>query len=37
LQLSASAFHRVLKSARIIADLAGGDCIQPAHLAEKAE
>jgi magnesium chelatase family protein len=34
LQLSARAFHRVLKIARTIADLAGGDDIAPAHLAE---
>ncbi len=34
LQLSASAFHRILKLARTIADLAGEDRIAPAHLAE---
>ncbi len=34
LQLSARAFHRVLKIARTIADLAGSDGIAPAHLAE---
>lgn len=34
LQLSARAFHRVLKLARTIADLAGVDDIAPAHLAE---
>jgi len=34
LQLSARAFHRVLKIARTIADLAGNDEIVPAHLAE---
>jgi magnesium chelatase family protein len=34
LQLSARAFHRVLKIARTIADLAGVERITPAHLAE---
>jgi magnesium chelatase family protein len=34
LQLSARAFHRVLKLARTIADLAGEEDIAPAHLAE---
>ena len=34
LQLSARAYHRVLKLARTIADLAGGESISPAHLAE---
>ena len=34
LQLSARAYHRVLKLARTIADLAGSAQIQPAHLAE---
>lgn len=34
LQLSARAYHRVLKLARTIADLAGSDQIGPAHLAE---
>jgi magnesium chelatase family protein len=34
LQLSARAYHRVLKLARTIADLAGSEGITPAHLAE---
>ncbi|MBW6474166.1 MAG: YifB family Mg chelatase-like AAA ATPase [Anaerolineaceae bacterium] len=34
LQLSARAFHRVLKIARTIADLAGSEHIAPNHLAE---
>lgn len=34
LQLSARAYHRVLKLARTIADLAGSDAISPAHLAD---
>jgi magnesium chelatase family protein len=34
LQLSARAYHRVLKLARTIADLAGKETIEPAHLAE---
>jgi magnesium chelatase family protein len=34
MQLSARAYHRVLKLARTIADLAGGGNIQPIHLAE---
>ena len=34
LQLSARAYHRVLKLARTIADLVGDENIAPAHLAE---
>jgi magnesium chelatase family protein len=34
LQLSARAYHRVLKLARTIADLAGSEAIAPTHLAE---
>lgn len=34
MSLSARAFHRVLKVARTIADLAGDEQIQPAHLAK---
>jgi magnesium chelatase family protein len=34
LSLTARAFHRVLKLARTIADLAGAEAIAPAHLAE---
>ena len=34
LQLTARAFHRILKLARTIADMAGEDRIAPAHLAE---
>jgi magnesium chelatase family protein len=34
MQLSARAFHRVLKLSRTIADLAGEDEISPGHIAE---
>jgi magnesium chelatase family protein len=34
LQMSARAFHRVLKLGRTIADLAGSESIETAHLAE---
>jgi magnesium chelatase family protein len=34
LQLSARAFHRILKLARTIADLAGDERLAPSHLAE---
>jgi magnesium chelatase family protein len=34
LQLSARAYHRVLKVARTIADLSASETIAPAHLAE---
>jgi magnesium chelatase family protein len=34
LHMSARAYHRILKLARTIADLAGSDAIGTAHLAE---
>ena len=34
LGITARAFHRILKLGRTIADLAGAEDIQPAHLAE---
>jgi magnesium chelatase family protein len=34
LQMSARAYHRILKLARTIADLAGSDAIETPHLAE---
>ncbi len=34
MQMSARAYHRILKLARTIADLAGSDKIETAHIAE---
>jgi magnesium chelatase family protein len=34
LHMSARAYHRILKLARMIADLAGSDNIETAHLSE---
>lgn len=34
MNLSARAYHRILKLARTIADLGGSETIQPPHLAE---
>ena len=34
MNLSARAFHRIIKIARTIADLAGDEAIEPTHLAE---
>ena len=37
LHMSARAYHRILKLARTIADLAGSDLIETAHLAEASQ
>ena len=34
MQLSARAYHRILKLARTIADLAGSEAVEARHLAE---
>jgi magnesium chelatase family protein len=34
LRLSARSYHRIIRLARTIADLSGGDAIEPAHIGE---